>query len=125
MHGIKERRHEVIDELVIQAIKSEIDIDIDVKDIDLTHWIGAKTGNNRRNIILKFVRYSERRKVFNSKKRLKGKNLSITEILTKLGMSKQSAARVEYDFRNVWTFHGTILYKTDDTPDSKPAVYYQ
>ena len=88
MHGIKERRHEVIDELVIQAIKSEIDIDIDVKDIDLTHWIGAKTENNRRNIILKFVRYSERRKVFNSKKRLKGKNLSITEILTKLGMSK-------------------------------------
>ena len=88
MHGIKERRQEVIDELVIQAIKSEIDIDIDVKDIDLTHWIGAKTGNNRRNIILKFVRYSERRKVFNSKKRLKGKNLSITEILTKLGMSK-------------------------------------
>ena len=88
MHGIKERRQEVIDELVIQAIKSEIDIDIDVKDIDLTHWIGAKTENNRRNIILKFVRYSERRKVFNSKKRLKGKNLSITEILTKLGMSK-------------------------------------
>ena len=88
MHGIKERRHEVIDELVIQAIKSEIDIDIDVKDIDLIHWIGAKTENNRRNIILKFVRYSERRKVFNSKKRLKGKNLSITEILTKLGMSK-------------------------------------
>ena len=88
MHGIKERRHEVIDELVIQAIKSEIDIDIDVKDIDLTHWIGAKTENNRRNIILKFVRYSERRKVFNSKKRLKGKSLSITEILTKLGMSK-------------------------------------
>ena len=88
MHGIKERRQEVIDELVIQAIKSEIDIDIDVKDVDLTHWIGAKTENNRRNIILKFVRYSERRKVFNSKKRLKGKNLSITEILTKLGMSK-------------------------------------
>ena len=88
MHGIKERRQEVIDELVIQAIKSEIDIDIDVKDIDLTHWIGAKTENNRRNIILKFVRYSERRKVFNSIKRLKGKNLSITEILTKLGMSK-------------------------------------
>ena len=88
MHGIKERRQEVIDELVIQAIKSEIDIDIDVKDIDLTHWIGAKTENNRRNIILKFVSYSERRKVFNSKKRLKGKNLSITEILTKLGMSK-------------------------------------
>ena len=88
MHGIKERRQEVIDELVIQAIKSEIDIDINVKDIDLTHWIGAKTENNRRNIILKFVRYSERRKVFNSKKRLKGKNLSITEILTKLGMSK-------------------------------------
>ena len=40
IHGIEKRRHEVI-----QRIKSEMDIDINVKDIDGTHWIGAKTEN--------------------------------------------------------------------------------
>ena len=40
-------------------------------------------------------------------------------------MSKLRAARDEYDFWNVWTVDGKILYKVDDTPESKPAVYYQ
>ena len=100
-----------------------MDIDIDVKDIDRTPWIGAKSENKHRFIILKFASYSERRKVFNSKKRLKGKNFSITESLTKLRMRKLKASRDEYGFRNVWTVDGKILYKVDDTPDSKPAVY--
>ena len=47
IHGIEERRHKVNDELVNQTIKSEMDIDIDVKDIDRTHWIDAKTENKR------------------------------------------------------------------------------
>ena len=71
-----------------------MNIDIDVKDINRTHRIGAKPENKRRPIIVKFVRYSERCKVFNSKKRLKGKKLSknlqnlfkkLTESLTKYG----------------------------------------
>lgn len=68
MHGIKERRQEVIDELVIQAIKSEIDIDIDVNDIDRTHQKAAEIGNKRRTMILKFARYSERRNVLTVKR---------------------------------------------------------
>ena len=79
----RRRRHEVTDEVVIQTIKLEMDIDMYVKDIDRTHRIGAKSENKRRPIIVKFARYSERRK-----KRLKGKNLSITESLTKLRMRK-------------------------------------
>ena len=125
IHGIEERRHEVTDEVVIWTIKSEIDIDIDVKDIDGTHRIGAKSENKRRLIIFKFARHSERRKVFNSKKRLKDKNLSITESLTKLRVRELKAARDEYGFWNVWTVDGKILYKVDDTADSNPAVYYQ
>lgn len=34
MHGIKEKRHESTDELIIQTIKSEMDTDINVKNID-------------------------------------------------------------------------------------------
>ena len=70
IHGIKERRRKAIDEVVIHTIKSETYIDIDVKDIDQTHQIGAKTENKRRLITVKLARYSERRKVFNSNKSL-------------------------------------------------------
>ena len=35
------------------------------------------------------------------------------------------AARDEYGFQNPWAVDGKILYKADDTPDSKPAVYYK
>ena len=37
-----------------------MDLDIDVKDIDCTHMIGAKMENKHRSIIVKFVRHSER-----------------------------------------------------------------
>ena len=37
-----------------------MDIDIDVKDVDWTHRIGAKTENKRLPIIVKFVRCSEK-----------------------------------------------------------------
>ena len=57
----------VTDEVVMQTIKSEMDIDIDVKDIDRTHRIGGKTENKQRPIIVKFAKYLERLKVFNSK----------------------------------------------------------
>ena len=40
-------------------------------------------------------------------------------------MRKLRAGRDEYGFQNVCTVDGKILYKVDDTPDSKPAVYYQ
>ena len=72
-----------------------MDTDIDVQDIGRTLRIGVETENKRRAITAKFLRYLERRKVFNSKKKLKGKSLSITEILTKLRMSKLRATKGE------------------------------
>ena len=57
IHGNEERRHGVTDELVIQTIKSEMDVDIDVKDTtDRTHRIGTKTENKRRPTIVKFAK---------------------------------------------------------------------
>ena len=40
-----------------------MDMDINVRDIDRTHWISVKTENKRQSIIVKFARYLERRKV--------------------------------------------------------------
>ena len=72
-HGIEERRQKVTDELVIQTIKSETNIDAKLEHIDRTHRIGVKTENKRQTKTVQFTRYSERHKIFNSKKRLKTK----------------------------------------------------
>ena len=72
-HGIEERRQKVTDELVIQTIKSEANIDAKLKHINRTHRIDVKTENKRQTKTVQFTRYSERHKIFNSKKRLKTK----------------------------------------------------
>ena len=61
----RQEQHSRRNRLLIHSIKERI---------NQTHRIGAKTENKRQPIIVKFVRYLERRKVFNSKKRLKGKS---------------------------------------------------
>ena len=63
-----------------------MDLDISSGDTDRTHRIGVPSKSKNRPIIVKFVRYMDSRHVFSNKKRLKGKNMSITESLTKIRM---------------------------------------
>ena len=74
-------------------------------DIERTHRIGKPrdSGQKSRPIIVKFVRYNDRKNVFNRKKKLKGKNIAITESLTATRMKKLKEAREIHDFKNVWT----------------------
>ena len=95
-----------------------MDIGIDVKDINQTCQIGTNTESKVYEVFRKmqsFQQYEE----------IKGKNLSITESFKKLWINKLRAARDEYGFQNAWRVVGKILYKADDIPDSKPAVFYQ
>ena len=45
------------------------------------------------------------------KKKLKGKNISITESLTATRMKKLKEGREIHEFRNVWTSDGKISFK--------------
>ena len=45
------------------------------------------------------------------KKKIKGKDIAITESLTATRMKKLNQAREIYDFKNVWTYNGKILFK--------------
>ena len=95
-----------VNEVVINKIKSEMDLDISPGDIDRTHRIGVSTKGKNRPIIITFSRYMDR---------------SITETLTKIRMSALKAARNKFGFSSVWTADGKILYKEGDT---KTKVYF-
>ena len=58
------------------------------------------------------------------KKKLKGKNTSITENLTGYQMSVLNEAREKFGFKNVWTYDGRILYK-DNNDGQKIKIYYE
>ena len=115
IHGVKEEQNEDTDNVVVKLIKDNLEEDVDLTELDRSHRIGKKKSNGKaRPIIVKFARCNVRRKVFYNKKKLKGKNISITESLTKFWMEKHQEARELYDRKNVWAYDGRIMFKVND-----------
>ena len=113
LHPIPENKNETIDDLCLTTINEHLDLAITEVDIECPHRIGKPrdVGQKPRPIIIKFVRYNNRKNVFNRKKKLKGKNISITESLTATRMKKLKEAREIHNFKNVWTSDGKILFR--------------
>ena len=104
IHGVEENSNEDTDKLALN-INNDLEIDLTETAIDRTHRIGdpKKKKKKVRPIIVKFVRYYDRKQVFSKKKHLKGKGISITESLTSLRMKKLEEAREKHGFKNVWS----------------------
>ena len=67
--------------------------------------------------------YNVRNRIFKTKKKLKGNNVSITESLTKRRVIELKKARQMYDFRNVWSHNSKILF-LDVNDRNKVKVLY-
>ena len=97
----KESQSEDTDDVVINKIKSEMDLNISPGDIDRIHRISVSTKGKNRPIIVTFLRYMNRRRLFTNNRILKGKNVSITQSLTKIRMSALKEGRNKFDFSSV------------------------
>ena len=83
IHGLKEEKNESTHDRVLKLFREEPNEHVLLVDLNRTHKIGKKrdSSSKLRAVIVKFARYNILEKVFKSKKRLKGKNISITENL--------------------------------------------
>ena len=100
-----------MDDLVLKTINEKLDIGIAENEIDRSHRIGRKKDGQRpRPIIVKWTRYKTRKKVFASKRKLKGTCVSITESLTAKRIEQLNRAREEQGFTNMWTTDSRILF---------------
>ena len=99
LHGIPEKKQENIGQLCIKAINEHLDLAINDKDTDRTHRIGnpRNAGEKPRPIIIKLVRYKFRKKIVDSKQKVKGKKNAITESLTVTRMKKLNEVRESYN----------------------------
>ena len=112
IHGIHENKNEYTDALALKVIDTKMEIK--------THRIGKlKTNGKPRPVIIKFVPYNDRKKVFSSKKLLKDSGVSITESVTAFRMKKLANARETFGFRNVWAVGERILYSENGSQHPK------
>ena len=121
IHGIKEEKDENTDNVVIKFIQDDLQEEINIEDLDRMHRIGKVNNGKSRPIIVKFSRYNVSKKVLHNKRKLKGKNMSITESLTKIRVSKLNEARDLYNRNNAWTYDGRIMVKDEN---NRISVYY-
>ena len=122
---LEENRNEDTDTLSINIINQHLGLDIQPFDIDRMHRISNKNkeaGKKGWATITTFTRYNTRKKVFMNKKKFKGTNISVTESLTSLWMTKLKDARDEYGFNKIWTSDGRIMVIEEES--AKPKVIY-
>ena len=107
----------------MEVIDTKMDITITENNIDRMHRIGKPKNNGKaRPVIIKFVRYNDRKKFFSSKKLLEDLGVSIIESLTAFSMKKLANARETFGFRNVWTGDGKMFYSENGS--QHPKIYY-
>ena len=70
VHGIPEEQGEGTDSIVLNAINEHLEEELTEDDIEHTHRIGKPKQNKKtpRPIIIKFVRYNCRRRIFLNRK---------------------------------------------------------
>ena len=107
-----ETNDENIDDPVLKTINEKLGFDITENLIDRSHRIGRKKDGQRpRPIIVKLTRYNTRKKVFASKRKLKGTCVIIRETLTAKTTEQLKKLRQEHGFTSAWTADDRNLFK--------------
>lgn len=81
--GIPEHKGEDPVQVVLQLFKDKLQIETETNKIDRAHRVGKTDSKYYRSLIVKFVSYRERKKIFDMKKLLKGSGIRIVEDVTK------------------------------------------
>ena len=113
-HGARESKGKNTNDVIMKAVKEEMDIDIREEDLDRTcHADNPKVSKEGkpRPIIIKSACYDVRNTVYKNKKKLKGKSFLITESLTAARLALSKEAEDKCGVRNVWTTNRRILRK--------------
>lgn len=109
LHGIKESKDENIVDVTMSFLNNLNipDFQCDARMLDNCHRLRSK--NAPRPIIVKFNSYLDRKKVWTSKKLLKGTKTFISESLTKRRAALYKRARESFGGKQVWTRDGDIM----------------
>lgn len=117
LHGLGEGNPENHTQVVQEFFKDKLKIEVTVDQIDRAHRLGVSgrhtmanaVARGARPMIVKFVSYRTRQKIFQEKKVLKGTKITITESLTARRTQLMKCAKERFGLKNVWTMDGKIV----------------
>ena len=112
VHRVDEKNNKDNDQAIINIAGNNLREEIAIQDIDRTLPLGERkfVNNVPRSITVRFARYNVCNRIFKAKKKLKGKNVSNTQSLTKRRVIELKKAREMYDFKNMWSHDDKILF---------------
>ena len=124
-HGISETSGENTDDLVVEIINKALEMrNFNFEDIQRSHRLGQTKNDNQREtrsrvsrprpIIVRFVSYRSRKNIYKEKSKLKGKNVSISENLTRKRYLLYNDCIEKLGRGNVWTSDGRITTKINN-----------
>uniref|UniRef100_A0A8D9AYA2 Uncharacterized protein n=1 Tax=Cacopsylla melanoneura TaxID=428564 RepID=A0A8D9AYA2_9HEMI len=129
LHGIPEAAAGSEDQCMAYAskmFKERLKVDIPIEHIDRAHRLGPVrtpgVDTRPRPIIVKLLRYHDKRVVYVNKKKLKGSGMVITESLTRTRLTLLNKARDHFSRERVWTNDGKIVIKPDSNPGTRLIV---
>ena len=112
LHGSYERdlsclsNYNNFEKHIINVIKNHTGCSAEASDIDITH-VMRNVKNDKRSVIIKFVRRSVRNAVFSAKTAFKNTKLMIAESLTKR-KNLLNEVRLKFGNYNAWSLNGEI-----------------
>jgi hypothetical protein len=124
-HGIPESSGENTDDLVVEIIKTKLEMrNFSIEDIQRSHRLGQKKNDNQREtrsrvsrprpIIVRFVSYRSRKNIYKVKTKLKGEGVSLSENLTRKRYLLYIDCIDKLGKGKVWTADGRITTKMND-----------
>ena len=107
------------DDIIVDICKNKLKLDISTNDISRSHFIG-KVRNWKSQVIVRFLSYRCREKVYNSKRNLKNDadRIFITENLTKTRTNLvKSLADLKYNqnIKTCWITDGRVYAKLNES----------
>lgn len=116
IHGIEEQHNEDPYKLVVEILNEKLSVNISTNDISRCHRIGSQRDktNKKRPLIVKFISYQTKDKVWRRKRSLKDTNILITESLTAKRMDLLRSTQAMIGHRNCWTQDGEIILIQND-----------
>uniref|UniRef100_A0A8D9B2G2 Uncharacterized protein n=1 Tax=Cacopsylla melanoneura TaxID=428564 RepID=A0A8D9B2G2_9HEMI len=129
IHGVPETAavaEEDCMQYAVDMFRERLAVSVPLDRIDRAHRLGpvrqVGADTRPRPIIVKMLRYHDKRAVFVNKKKLKNSRQVITESLTKMRIAILNKARDHFGRERVWTNDGKILIKPDGNPGTKTVT---
>jgi len=115
LHGVDEEKDENVEEKVLEFINKKVCVPnytCEIRHINNCHRLGPMKkvdSRYKRPIIVKFISYLDRKKIWGNKKSLKGTGYLITESLTKVRMELYKQVKELCGAKNCYTNNGVVV----------------